>query len=107
MLEALEKIKAAEERNEAQMNQIKKELLNLEKKNQQLLQEKQAELQKKNNEILTERNRELNDELKNEALLLEEQKKQLAAHYQANFELIKAQAVTKILEGVREKYGSQ
>lgn len=107
MLEALEKIKSAEEQNERKKGELLAELAAYERSKKQLLQEKREELRTNFSAVLSEREELL-------AKGLEAEERELTSNAEDAIKMMedkylekKNQTIQKIIERVISEYGSQ
>ena len=106
MLEALEKIQAAEKQNEHLKTALLAELSELKQENETLLTTRQTELQQQLQQRLTAKETDYQKELSQAQQHATEKMNQSQAALQKNYEQIKQAAVTVILDKVRARYGS-
>ena len=106
MLEALEKIKSAEEQNERKKELLLAELSNYESTKKQLLQKKRDELKKDFSSTLAKRERTLAEELETEERELTSRAEVAIKIMEGNYLEKKEQTVQKIIERVISEYGS-
>lgn len=107
MLEALEKIKSAEELNERKKEQLLAELTAYEASKKQLLQEKREELRADFSNALSEREQALAQDLAAEELELSRSAEDAIKQMEENYSSKKEQTIQKIIERVISEYGSQ
>jgi len=106
VLEALEKIKSAEEQNERKKELLLAELSNYESTKKQLLQKKRDELKKDFSSTLAKRERTLAEELETEERELTSRAEVAIKKMEGNYLEKKEQTVQKIIERVISEYGS-
>lgn len=107
MLEALEKIKSAEEQNERKKEQLLAELTAYEASKKQMLQEKQEELRTNFSNALSEREQDLAQDLAAEEQSLSRSAEEAIKLMEENYSSKKEQTIQKIIERVISEYGSQ
>ncbi|MBO0457423.1 hypothetical protein JZO77_11840 [Enterococcus hulanensis] len=107
MLEALEKIKSAEEQNEREKEKLIAELAVYEANKKQLLQEKREELKINFSTVLSEREQELAEGLEAEERELTSGAKEAIKMMEEKYMVKKEQTIQKIIERVISEYGSQ
>lgn len=107
MLEALEKIKSAEEQNEREKEQLLAELSDYETNKKQSLQEKREELRSDFSKALTKREQVLADEMEAEELNLTRNAEEAIKTMEENYDSKKEETIQKIIERVISEYGSQ
>lgn len=107
MLEALEKIKSAEEQNERKKEQLLAELTAYEASKKQMLQEKQEELRTNFSNALSEREQNLAQDLAAEEQSLSRSAEEAIKLMEENYSSRKEQTIQKIIERVISEYGSQ
>lgn len=107
MLEALEKIKNAEEQNELKKEQLKKELASYEDYKKQQLQEKRQQLKAAFSQSLAEREETFSRELAAEEQRLAEHAEVAIKQMEENYLGRKEPTIQKIIERVIAEYGSQ
>ncbi|MBU5362828.1 hypothetical protein KQI58_17385 [Enterococcus raffinosus] len=107
MLEALEKIKSAEEQNERKKEQLLAELTAYEASKKQMLQEKQEELRTNFSNALSEREQNLAQDLAAEEQILSRSAEEAIKLMEENYSSRKEQTIQKIIERVISEYGSQ
>ncbi|MGG5315743.1 hypothetical protein [Enterococcus sp. AZ072] len=107
MLEALQRIKEAETKNEQLKQDLQERLQRKESEKGQIVQEKKKELQSESAKIITEREDFLRVQLEQENAALKKDAAAAKEQMQANYERLKKNAMQKIIERVIAQYGSQ
>ncbi len=107
MLEALEKIKSAEEQNEREKEKLIAELAVYEANKKRLLQEKREELKINFSTVLSEREQELAAGLEAEEKELTSNAEEAIKMMEEKYMVKKEQTIQKIIERVISEYGSQ
>lgn len=107
MLEALEKIKSAEEQNEREKEKLIAELTVYEANKKRLLQEKREELKINFSTFLSEREQELAAGLEAEEKELTSNAEEAIRMMEEKYMVKKEQTIQKIIERVISEYGSQ
>lgn len=107
MLEALEKIKSAEEQNEREKEKLIAELTVYEANKKRLLQEKREELKINFSTVLSEREQELAAGLEAEEKELTSNAEEAIRIMEEKYMVKKEQTIQKIIERVISEYGSQ
>lgn len=107
MLEALEKIKSAEEQNEREKEKLIAELAVYEANKKRLLQEKREELKINFSTVLSEREQELAAGLEAEEKELTSNAEKAIRMMEEKYMVKKEQTIQKIIERVISEYGSQ
>ncbi|MBO0411604.1 hypothetical protein JZO81_11070 [Enterococcus hulanensis] len=107
MLEALEKIKSAEEQNEREKEKLIAELAVYEANKKRLLQEKREELKINFSTVLSEREQELAAGLEAEEKELTSNAEEAIRMMEEKYMVKKEQTIQKIIERVISEYGSQ
>ena len=107
MLEALEKIKSAEEQNEREKEKLIAELTVYEANKKRLLQEKREELKINFSTVLSEREQELAAGLEAEEKELTSNAEEAIRMMEEKYMVKKEQTIQKIIERVISEYGSQ
>lgn len=107
MLEALEKIKSAEEQNEREKEKLIAELAVYEANKKRLLQEKREELKINFSTVLSEREQELAAGLEAEEKELTSNAEEAIRMMEEKYMAKKEQTIQKIIERVISEYGSQ
>ncbi|MDU5333689.1 hypothetical protein [Enterococcus sp.] len=107
MLEALEKIKSAEEQNERKKEQLLAELSDYETNKKQSLQDKREKLRSDFSKALTEREQVLANEMEVEERNLSRNAEEAIKTMEENYDSKKEETVQKIIERVIAEYGSQ
>ncbi|WP_137664423.1 hypothetical protein [Enterococcus hulanensis] len=107
MLEALEKIKSAEEQNEREKEKLIAELAVYEANKKRLLQEKREELKINFSTVLSEREQELAAGLEAEEKELTSNAEEAIRMMEEKYMIKKEQTIQKIIERVISEYGSQ
>ncbi|MDT2658821.1 hypothetical protein P7E02_03020 [Enterococcus hulanensis] len=107
MLEALEKIKSAEEQNEREKEKLIAELTVYEANKKRLLQEKREELKINFSTVLSEREQELAAGLEAEEKELTSNAEEAIRMMEEKYMVKKEQTIKKIIERVISEYGSQ
>lgn len=106
MLEALEKIKSAEEKNEREKEQLIAELSVYEDSKKQLLQEKREQLREEFSDVLAKREQALAQELETEEQNLTRNAEEAIKLMEENYHSKKQETIQKIIERVISEYGS-
>jgi len=107
VLEALEKIKSAEEQNEREKEKLIAELAVYEANKKRLLQEKREELKINFSTVLSEREQELAAGLEAEEKELTSNAEEAIRMMEEKYMVKKEQTIQKIIERVISEYGSQ
>ncbi|EOH96243.1 hypothetical protein [Enterococcus pallens] len=107
MLEALQRIKEAETKNEQLKQELQEKLQRAESERRQIVQEKKKQLQEESARIIAEREDSLRIQLEQENAALKKDAAAAKEQMQANYERLKETAVQKIIERVIVQYGSQ
>ncbi|MBO0450906.1 hypothetical protein [Candidatus Enterococcus murrayae] len=107
MLEALEKIKSAEEQNERKKEKLVAELAAYETNKKQQLQKKREELRMDFSTVLSEREQVLSEELAAEEKDLNSHAEDAIKMMEKKYQEKKEQTIQKIIERVISEYGSQ
>lgn len=107
MLEALEKIKSAEEQNERAKEKLLADLSDYESQKKESLQKKREALRSEFSAILSEREQVLAQELATEEQELSINAEDAIALMEENYHSKKQQTIDKIIERVISEYGGQ
>nr|WP_242550150.1 hypothetical protein [Enterococcus sp. MJM16] len=107
VLEALEKIKSAEEQNERKKEKLVAELAAYETNKKQQLQKKREELRMDFSTVLSEREQVLSEELAAEEKDLNSHAEDAIKMMEKKYQEKKEQTIQKIIERVISEYGSQ
>lgn len=106
MLEALDKIQAAEKQNADLKDRLLAELAELKTENEQMLNQRQLDLQHQLTERLAQQEAHYQTELEQVQKQAAEKMADAQAGLQKNYEQIQKEAVAVILAKVRARYGS-
>lgn len=106
MLEALERIKSAEEQNEQRKEQLMTELLTYEDSKKQSLQEQREQLRAEFSDVLAKREQVLAQKLETEEQDLARNAEEAIKLMEENYHSKQQETIQKIIERVISEYGS-